>query len=31
MVPGFKVIMFSSLGASLYMMGRLVLVSLNQA
>jgi hypothetical protein len=27
MVPGFKVIMFSSFGASMYMMGRLVLVS----
>jgi hypothetical protein len=27
MVPGFKVIMFSSFGASMYMMSRLVLVS----
>lgn len=27
MIPGYKVILFSSFGASMYMMGRLVLVS----
>jgi hypothetical protein len=31
MVPGFKVILFGSFGASMYMMGRLVLVSLHVA